>query len=147
MTRNITLTQRCIQKVTQVRILYLTGSSKICELYSAGDVKKRSGRRLAGHPADFVNTLPAKLGTLRFFPPRPNSVLYAFFRPGQSLLNFFVSGGQSTPITLFYVLDGHRISERRKIKNISLISKQEYQNLQRLKKRHQNLITQDIHKK
>ena len=50
----------------------------------------RNGRRLAGHPADFVNTLlanfgslcvwygkntfysaPAKLGTLRFFPPRP----------------------------------------------------------------------------
>ena len=46
---------------------------------------------------------------IRFIPPRPNSVLYAFFRPGQSMLKFFVSGGQSTPITLFYALDGHRI--------------------------------------
>ena len=51
-------------------------------------VKKRNGCRLAGNPADFVNTLagefwvslrmvntfysgPTKLGTLRFFPPRP----------------------------------------------------------------------------
>ena len=25
------------------------------------------------------------------------------------MVNFFVSGGQSTPITLFYALDGHRI--------------------------------------
>ena len=47
---------------------------------------------------------------IRFIPPRPNSKLYAFFRPGQSMVNFFVSGGQSTPITLFYALDGHRIS-------------------------------------
>ena len=46
---------------------------------------------------------------IRFIPPRPNSVLYAFFRPGQSMLNFFVSGGQSTPITLFYALDRHKI--------------------------------------
>ena len=46
---------------------------------------------------------------IRFLPPRPNSELYAFFRPGQSMVNFFVSGGQSTPITLFYALDGHRI--------------------------------------
>ena len=45
---------------------------------------------------------------IRFIPPRPNSELYAFFRPGQSMVNFFVSGGQSTPITLFYALDGHR---------------------------------------
>ena len=52
-------------------------------------VKKRNGRRLAGNPADFVNTLAgefgvsaygmvkmfysalAKLGTLCFFPPWP----------------------------------------------------------------------------
>ena len=46
---------------------------------------------------------------IRFILPRPNSELYAFFRPGQSIVNFFVSGGQSTPITLFYALDGHRI--------------------------------------
>ena len=46
---------------------------------------------------------------IRFIPPRPNSELYAFFRPGQSMVNFFVSGGQSTPITLFYALGGHRI--------------------------------------
>ena len=46
---------------------------------------------------------------IRFIPPRPNSELYAFFRPGQSMVNFFVSGGQSTPITLFYALDGYRI--------------------------------------
>ena len=42
---------------------------------------------------------------IRFIPPRPNSELSAFFRPGQSIVNFFVSGGQSTPITLFYALD------------------------------------------
>ena len=46
---------------------------------------------------------------IRFIPPRTNSELYVFFRPGQSMVNFFVSGGQSTPITLFYALDGHRI--------------------------------------
>ena len=46
---------------------------------------------------------------IRFIPPRTNSELYVFFRLGQSMVNFFVSGGQSTPITLFYALDGHRI--------------------------------------
>ena len=46
---------------------------------------------------------------IRFIPPRPNSELYTFFRPGQSMVNFFVSGGQSTPIMLFYALDGHRL--------------------------------------
>ena len=46
---------------------------------------------------------------IRFIPPRPNSVLYAFFRPGQSMLKFFVSVGQSTPVTLFYALDGRMI--------------------------------------
>ena len=76
-------------------------------------VKKRNGRRLAGNPADFVNTLAGEFGVsaygmvkICFIPPWPNSVLYAFFCPGQSMLKFFVSGGQSTPITLFYGLDG-----------------------------------------
>ena len=80
-------------------------------------VKKRNGRRLAGNPADFVNTLASEFWVftygmvkIRFIPPRPNSVLYAFFRPSQSMLNFFVSGGLSTPITLFYALDGHRMT-------------------------------------
>ena len=79
-------------------------------------VKKRNRPRLAGNPADFVNTLAGEFWVsaygmvkIRFIPPRPNSVLYAFFRPGQSMLKFFVSGGQSTPITLFNAVDGHRI--------------------------------------
>ena len=85
-------------------------------VFSRG-VKKRNGPRLAGNPVVYVNTLASEFwvslrmvwGKIRFIPFRPNSVLYAFFRPGQSMLKFFVSSGQSTPITLFYSLDGHRI--------------------------------------
>ena len=76
-----------------ITIMFGRQSSRCCEY---------CGRRIFGLSA-------YGMVKIRFIPPWPNSVLCAFFRPGQSVLKFFVSGGQRTPITLFYAWEGHRI--------------------------------------
>ena len=74
------------------RVSFALQSSRFCEYF---------GRQILGL-SDYG------MVKIRFIPPRPNWVLYAFFCPGQSMIKSFVSGGQSTPITLFYAFDGHR---------------------------------------
>ena len=64
---------------------------------------------------------------LRLSRLKPNSELTAFLRPGQSMHEFFVSGGQSTPIALFYALGGHRILIKRICVTISQNESSTYQ--------------------